>query len=159
VTATWWQWSTVPASYQDRVAVIHEGIDTSSICSADKPVSLSLQKAGLNLRSGDPVVIFVNRNLEPYRGFHVFMRILPILQRLNPNVQVVIVGAEGVSYGQQAPGGKSWKQHFYMFLVTDLTEAGSISLVVFPIRCCIAFFKSALVMCICRIPLFLVGVC
>lgn len=106
---TRWQASTAPAVFRDRISVIHEGIDTARI--APRPGStISLQNAGLRFRPGDEVVSFVARNLEPYRGFHVFMRMLPRLQALCPNAQVLIVGAEGVSYGSAAPGGGSWKQ-------------------------------------------------
>ena len=40
------------------------------------------------------------------------MRALPLLQQLRPQARVVIVGADGVSYGSAAPGGASWKQVF-----------------------------------------------
>ena len=57
----------------------------------------------------DEVVTYVARNLEPYRGFHVFMRALPDLLRRRPKAHVVIVGGDGVSYGRAAPGGVTWK--------------------------------------------------
>jgi glycosyltransferase involved in cell wall biosynthesis len=106
---TQWQASTAPATFRERISVIHEGIDTARI--APKPGStISLQKAGLSFRSGDELVSFVARNLEPYRGFHVFLRMLPRLQALRPKAQVLIVGGEGVSYGSAPAGGGSWKQ-------------------------------------------------
>lgn len=106
---TQWQASTAPAEFRDRISVIHEGIDTDVI--APRPGSfIQLQKAGLAFQAGDEVVSFVARNLEPYRGFHVFMRMLPKLQALRPKAHVLIVGGEGVSYGAAPPGGGSWKQ-------------------------------------------------
>ncbi|MFO7629661.1 MAG: glycosyltransferase family 4 protein [Prochlorococcaceae cyanobacterium] len=106
---TAWQASTAPAEFRDRISVIHEGIDTELI--APRPdSSISLQRAGVSFRPGDELVSFVARNLEPYRGFHGFMRMLPRLQQLRPNAHVLIVGAEGVSYGSPPPGGGSWKQ-------------------------------------------------
>ncbi|MFZ0409651.1 MAG: glycosyltransferase [Cyanobium sp.] len=103
-----WQASTVPAEYQRRLSVIHEGIDTAAIC-PEGPAEISLQRAGLKLRRGDEVVSFVARNLEPYRGFHRFMRALPLLQRLRPRAQVLIVGGLDVSYGSAPAGGGNWK--------------------------------------------------
>ncbi|MEB3331364.1 MAG: glycosyltransferase [Synechococcaceae cyanobacterium] len=104
-----WQASTVPEPYRDRLSVIHEGIDTEAI-RPEGPAEIRLQGAGLTLRAGDEVVSFVARNLEPYRGFHRFLRALPELQRLRPAARVVIVGGEEVSYGAPPAGGGSWKQ-------------------------------------------------
>ena len=78
--------------------MIHEGVNTSSIRPLTSPISFGLKKAKISIKSGDPVVIFVNRNLESYRGIHISMRMLPILQRLHPIVQAVIVGSDGISY-------------------------------------------------------------
>ena len=103
-----WQASTVPVEYQPRLSVIHEGIDTAAITPRG-PAEINLQRAGLNLRAGDEVISFVARNLEPYRGFHRFMRALPLLQRLRPRAQVLIVGGEEVSYGSAPAGGGTWK--------------------------------------------------
>jgi len=114
-----WQASTVPAEYRQRLSVIHEGIDTTAIA-PEGPARLQLQRAGLSFVRGDEVVTFVARNLEPYRGFHTFMRMLPLLQRLRPRAQVVIVGGEGVSYGAAPPGGGSWKEAMLQELGDDL---------------------------------------
>jgi glycosyltransferase involved in cell wall biosynthesis len=109
VAPTRWQAATAPAEFRDRLSVIHEGIDTQRI--APRPDSrIELQKAGLTFRPGAELVSFVARNLEPYRGFHCFLRMLPLLQRLRPNAHVLIVGGDQVSYGSPPPGGGSWRQ-------------------------------------------------
>jgi len=106
---TAWQASTVPPAFRERVSVIHEGIDTDRI--APRPgAEIHLAKAGLTFRPGDEVVSFVARQLEPYRGFHRFLRMLPQLQQLRPQAHVVIVGGDGVSYGSPPPQGGSWRQ-------------------------------------------------
>jgi glycosyltransferase involved in cell wall biosynthesis len=106
---TLWQASTVPEAFRSRVSVIHEGIDTEAI--APRPgARIRLQKAALTFRPGDEVVSFVARQLEPYRGFHRFARMLPLLQALRPRAHVVIVGGERVSYGSEPPGGGSWRE-------------------------------------------------
>lgn len=66
----------------------------------------------LTLSRADEVITFVNRNLEPYRGYHIFMRELPALLRRRPNVRVLIVGSDGVSYGARPANGKKWKDIF-----------------------------------------------
>jgi len=51
--------------------MIFDGIDTSVVRS--EPVA-AVTVNNRNLRAGDEIIAFVNRNLEPYRGYHVFMR-------------------------------------------------------------------------------------
>jgi glycosyltransferase involved in cell wall biosynthesis len=100
-----------PAWFRERITVIHDGIDSDRF-RPDPAASVQLRSAGLTLRPGDEVVVFVARQLEPYRGYHIFMRALPELLRRRPNARVVIVGGDGVSYGASPPEGKSWKQIF-----------------------------------------------
>lgn len=92
-----WQRSTYPLRDQARIRVLHEGIDTERL-KPDPDASFRLPD-GRVLTRATQVVTFVSRNLEPYRGFHTFMRALPTLQRRLPNAQFVLVGADGVSYG------------------------------------------------------------
>lgn len=105
---TAWQASTAPAEFRDRVSVIHEGIDTELI-GPRAGCRIELQKAGLSFVPGAELVSFVARNLEPYRGFHRFLRMLPELQRLRPNAHVLIVGGDQVSYGAPPAGGGTWR--------------------------------------------------
>lgn len=100
-----------PAWFRERISVIHDGIDTARF-RPDPDAMVTLQAAGLTLRPGDEVITFVARQLEPYRGYHVFMRALPTLLALRPRARVVIVGGDGVSYGPAPAGGGSWKQRF-----------------------------------------------
>ena len=106
---TRWQASTAPEPFRQRMSVIHEGIDTDQIAPR-AGAEIKLQKAGLRFHPGDEVVSFVARQLESYRGFHRFMRMLPHLQRLRPQAHVVLVGGDGVSYGSSPAGGGSWRE-------------------------------------------------
>jgi glycosyltransferase involved in cell wall biosynthesis len=57
------------------------------------------------------VITFVNRSLEPYRGFPAFMRALPAVMEACPQAQVLVVGnSQGVSYGKAPRDGRTWKQ-------------------------------------------------
>lgn len=119
---TRWQAATAPAEFSDRLSVIHEGIDTQRI--GPRPGSrIELRKAGLTFEPGAELVSFVARNLEPYRGFHRFLRMLPLLQRLRPNAHVLIVGGDQVSYGSPPTGGGSWRQVLLQELEGELDLA------------------------------------
>lgn len=108
LTATNFQRSSYPSSLQNRIKVIHEGVDLD-LCKPNPLASYTLPD-GTQIRRGDPVVSFGSRSLEPLRGFRTFMRALPALLEANKEVIVVIVGEDGSCYGPVAPDGKSWKQ-------------------------------------------------
>ncbi|SEO50517.1 Glycosyltransferase involved in cell wall bisynthesis [Duganella sp. CF517] len=116
-----------PDWFRRRISVIHDGIDTARF-RPDARAWVQLRSAGLTLRAGDEVVVFVARHLEPYRGYHVFMRALPELLERRPNAQVVIVGGDGVSYGARPPAGQRWKQIF-RDEVGDRIDAGRVHFV------------------------------
>ena len=110
ISPTHWQAATYAPHMRQKITVVHDGIDTQQI-RPDPQARLSLAD-GKSWSANDELVTFVSRNLEPYRGYHVFMRALPALLRLRPHAQVLIVGADGVSYGAKPPGPDSWKQVF-----------------------------------------------
>ncbi len=118
ILPTFWQASTVPEAYRNRICVIHDGIKTD-ICKPNNNSSISLKNAKLNFTYSDEVVTFVARNLEPYRGFHVFMRSLPLLQTLRPNCHIIIVGGDDISYGFRPKESKSWRE----FLLNELRDS------------------------------------
>lgn len=110
LSPTEWQASTYPAPLRRMISVIHDGVDTAGMA-PDAAARFTLP-TGQILRPGDEVLTFVNRNLEPYRGYHTFMRALPAVLAARPQAQVVIVGGEEVSYGAAPKGEKGWKQRF-----------------------------------------------
>jgi len=110
LSPTRWQASTFPAEMQSKISVIHDGVDTQRI--APDPAASYQVPGGPLLKVGDEVLTFVNRNLEPYRGYHILMRALPKVMAARPDLQVVMVGAHGSGYGPSPAGGKSWKDVF-----------------------------------------------
>ncbi|MBD8494630.1 glycosyltransferase family 4 protein [Pseudomonas syringae] len=109
ISPTGWQQSRYPAELQHKIEVIHEGIDTQIV----KPEPAAwVEINGQRFTAGDEVVTYIARNLEPYRGFHTFMRSLPGLLALRPGARVVIVGGDRVSYGERLPEGQSWRQRY-----------------------------------------------
>ena len=110
ISPTRWQASTFPEPFRSRITVVHDGIDTEAL-KPNPEVSLTLN-GQLKLTREDEVVTFVNRNLEPYRGYHVFMRALPQILAQRPRARVLIVGGDDVSYGARPPDGRKWRDIF-----------------------------------------------
>lgn len=110
ISPTAFQASTFPAGLRDKISVCHDGIDTDAI-RPDPGASFAVPGSDVTLHAGEEVLTFVSRSLEPYRGYHSFMRALPAVLTARPRARVVIVGAEGQSYGPPPPSG-SWKRIF-----------------------------------------------
>lgn len=111
LTPTEWQKIQHPEMLQERISVIHDGIDAQA-ASPKESARFVVPDTDLVLRPRDEVITFVNRQLEPYRGYHVFMRALPEILKRRPEAHVLIVGGNGVSYGRRPPEGKSWRTIF-----------------------------------------------
>jgi glycosyltransferase involved in cell wall biosynthesis len=109
LSPTQWQKSTYPREYQDKIRVVHEGVDMERI--RPDPMATFRLPGGRKLTPDDEIVTFVSRSLEPMRGFHVFLRAVPDILRERPDARVVIVGAEAASYGPNAPNGLDWKSY------------------------------------------------
>src|SRR5690606_6810061 len=98
VTPTLWQAAQFPTALRSKIRIIHEGIDTDLVAPNPR-ASLKFARETMTLRAGQEVITFASRNLEPYRGYHIFMRALPEILRARPNAHAVIVGGDSVSYG------------------------------------------------------------
>ena len=108
VCATPFQASLLPSVFEPRTIIIHEGVETELV--------VRQRSAQVRLPSGQilddlkPVVTFVNRHLEPLRGFHIFMRALPALLDSVPDSHALIIGDNRTGYGPAAPKGATWKE-------------------------------------------------
>jgi glycosyltransferase involved in cell wall biosynthesis len=94
---TRWQQRQFPAAYASRMSVIHDGIDTDVV----RP-----PQGGREAE----LITYVARNLEPYRGFHTFMRAIPEIQKRRPNARIAIVGGDEVSYSPRLPEGQTYRE-------------------------------------------------
>ena len=113
VSPTRFQRSSFPKQEQQKISAIHDGIDTNHAKPAQTNLRVKIKK-DVRVEKGDPIVTFVNRTLEPYRGCHTFIRSIPLIQQLVPNAQIVVVGdTKGVSYGAACPEGE-WAQKFLL---------------------------------------------
>jgi glycosyltransferase involved in cell wall biosynthesis len=110
ISPTKWQASTFPERFKSKITVIHDGID-SDVVAPNPNATLGLSN-GLELSRQDEIITFVNRNLEPYRGYHIFMRALPEILKRRPEAKVLIVGGNDISYGARSSDGRSWRDIF-----------------------------------------------
>lgn len=108
ISPTTWQKSQYPFEYQSKISTIHEGVNTEIV--KPNPDASYTFPNNITLTSKDKVVTYVARNLEPYRGFHSFMRALPDICQRQPDCHVLIVGGDEVSYGRRTKDGKTYKQ-------------------------------------------------
>jgi glycosyltransferase involved in cell wall biosynthesis len=106
-TPTRWQRLQYPKRYRARIDVVHEGIDTALV--KPDPTARLWLTDGSCLSRDQEIVTFSARDLEPYRGFHRFMRALPEVLRRRPRAQVLIVGGNGVSYGRRPERASSYR--------------------------------------------------
>lgn len=104
---TEFQKSQFPAQFRERISVLHDGVDTDYFSPDD---SAKLEAGGHTFRKGDPVITYIARGMEPYRGFPQFMEALSILQQRDARVHAVIIGDDKTAYGQKRADGKTHKQ-------------------------------------------------
>ncbi len=113
ISPTHWQASTYPADFAKKITVIHDGIDTNTLIpNADVKMTFTTSDGEVELTHDSEIITFVNRNLEPFRGYHSFMRSLPQILNKRPNARVLIIGGNKVSYGAHPPAGQSWRDIF-----------------------------------------------
>lgn len=117
VAPTEWQRSRHPAVFRDKISVCHEGIAVGAF--APDPAAVLRLSNGVVLRAGDPVVTYVSRNLEPYRGFHVFMRALERMQRHHKRLHALVIGGNDVSYGKRPKGFANWRDRMLSEVTID----------------------------------------
>lgn len=110
ITPTKWQYSLFPEESRKKLTVLHEGIDTN-IAKPNRKASIFI-KGKYHFNHQTPIITFVNRNLEPARGYHQFLRALVTIQQDHPYVQTIIIGNDGYSYSPAPKNGKSYKQKF-----------------------------------------------
>ena len=121
ISPTEWQASTHPPALRRQIEVIFDGVDCDRL--APNPHARFTLPDGRVLAPGEEVLTFVNRNLEPYRGCHIFLRALPGVLAARPQAQVVIVGEDGVSYGSAPKDGGSWKD----FILAEIKDRVDLS--------------------------------
>ncbi len=109
-TPTRFQLGAYPAWAQSQIQLLPEGARLD-ICRPDpearkRPFAIGAFKVA----PSDKLITYVARNLEPYRGFHTIMRALPAILSARPDVKVVLVGGDEVSYGPRLGDNNTWRK-------------------------------------------------
>jgi glycosyltransferase involved in cell wall biosynthesis len=116
ISPTAWQKSRYPADWQPRIDQCHDGIDTLRVYPNPTAAVKLPEKPGVvdsalrELTPADEIVTYVARNLEPYRGFHTFMRAVPSILEQRPHARILIVGGDEVSYGRKPEDGGTFRE-------------------------------------------------
>lgn len=121
-TPTAFQLGTYPTWAQPRITVLPEGVDLDACAPNPEIRTTTLDLGGFQVAPTDTLVTYVARDLEPYRGAHTMIRALPRLLRLRPNLKVVMVGGDGVSYGPRLIN-RTWRQYYMAEVAGVIDEA------------------------------------
>lgn len=104
VVPTYWQRHQFPLIFRDQLEVIHEGIDTSFLNNLRlkniRPPNCLPEDENIQ------VLTYVSRSFEEYRGFYQVVITIGRLLDLLPNLHVLMVGQDGVSYGSPRSGSQ-----------------------------------------------------
>jgi glycosyltransferase involved in cell wall biosynthesis len=128
-TPTKWQLSTYPAWARERITLLPEGVNLDVAKPNPAVRRRNLVIGDTTIRPSDKLVTYVSRDLEPYRGFHLMMRAVPYLLGARRDVRVVLVGADGISYGMP-PAEGTWREQ----MLAELGDRIDPSRVLFPGR-------------------------
>ena len=127
---TEWQISTYPEWARKRINLLWEGVNLD-VCKPDPKIRRApLTIGGMTIEPSDKLVTYVSRDLEPYRGFPLMMRAIPHLLRARKDIKIVMVGGDGVSYGNPPPTGGTWRE----VMLREIGAGIDLSRVVFPGR-------------------------
>lgn len=108
VVPTFWQASQFPPHLKERLHVVHEGIDThylSTLKSGETPTFPFLPD-----NPDIQILTYVSRCFEEYRGFPQVISAISELQKLRPNLHVLMVGSDGAAYGRPRSDGLGWSE-------------------------------------------------
>src|SRR5260370_5198788 len=112
---THWQRAQFPSNYHAKIAVIHDGVDTDFITPG-------------GTAGAEPLITYATRSLEPARGFHIFMRALPEIQRRRPQARIVVAGSDAAAYRNARRDGASYRSA----LLHELEGRLDLSRIAFP---------------------------
>jgi glycosyltransferase involved in cell wall biosynthesis len=109
-TPTRFQLNTYPEWARRKITVVPEGTYLDRCIPDPAAHRAPFRLDNFQVAPNEKLITFVTRNLEPYRGFHSFMRAMVHVQRARPDVRAILVGGDEVSYGAMPPQG-TWREY------------------------------------------------
>lgn len=115
ICPTRWQANQFPAAMRNHLRVIFDGIDTERIplvTPESRMGALALQASDqrISIPEDVPLVTYVTRCFEPYRGWPQVAEGLALLMQRHPRAHVLLVGSDEVAYGAKRGDGLSWRE-------------------------------------------------
>ena len=102
-----YQKSQFPEVFRSKISTLHDGVDTDYFA-PDPDAAFTV--GDHTFHKGDPVISYIARGMEPYRGFPQFIEALSILQKQNKSAHAIIIGEDRVAYGARRKDGKTHKE-------------------------------------------------
>lgn len=118
ISPTEWQKSQFPKIFHDKITILHEGVDTE-LCIPNENVEFKINNKIFTRK--DEILTYATRGMEEYRGFPEFMKTVEKLQKIRPEMQVIIGGEDRVCYGAHLKG-LTFKQKMLNELDLDLSR-------------------------------------
>ena len=115
ICPTRWQADQFPQNMRRNLSVIFDGVDTEQLPLVRQSARhhvLTVQAGGIqaSIPADVPLVTYVTRCFEPYRGWPQVAEGLAILMQRNPRAHVLLVGSDEVAYGSKRGDGLSWRE-------------------------------------------------
>lgn len=127
ISPTQWQKDQFPIEFQDKINVIHDGIETEFF-KPDKSAKFLIKDKNIELTADDEVITYATRGMEPLRGFPQFMEAVQKLQTLRPNAHFVIAGCDNTFYSPKDPSG-TYKEVMLRKLNLDMNRVHFVNLI------------------------------
>jgi glycosyltransferase involved in cell wall biosynthesis len=128
ITPTRYQLETYPEWARGAITLLPEGVNLET-CKPATGRRTNTTIGGITIKAGEKLLTYVARDLEPYRGFHILMRAIPAMLKARPDLRIVLVGGDKVSYGMPPVSG-TWRER----LLAELGKKIDLDRVHFPGR-------------------------
>ncbi len=119
IAPTQWQKNQFPKEFQDKIKVIHDGVDVG-LFEPNENVEFLIKDKNIKLTRKDEIITYGTRGLEPTRGFPQFMEATAILLKKRPNAHFIIAGDDIVCYSYKTEG--TYKQQMLKKFDIDLNR-------------------------------------